>query len=457
MTGKNIHFIGIGGISMSGIAEILIKKGYKISGSDMKDSHLLDKLRSLGADIYIGHKKENAYAADSIVISSAIPLSNPELEYAYNNNIPVFKRAEMIAEFMKEQKGIAIAGTHGKTTTTSMTASIMYDNLDPTILIGGELDLIDGNVYLGNGEYLITEADESDGSFLYYNPEIIVVTNVEMDHHDYYQSEEQLNKTFKDFIDKVPEDGKAILCIEDEKLMNLVYNNDKRIITYGIENGDIQAKDLELYPFGSIYKLYLNNKELVEINLKTPGRHNVLNSLAAISVAIHSGMDIGEIKKGIEKYSGVHRRFEKKGLLGDILIIDDYAHHPTEVEATLRAASNTGYERTIVIFQPHRYSRTKHLINSYNDSFKNVDHLIITDIYSAGEKEIPGVSAKELAKNIAKNNNFQVDYIANFKDVVKYLRKIARHKDLIITMGAGDVYRIGESFINIMRKNKEMA
>ncbi|MEJ6950934.1 UDP-N-acetylmuramate--L-alanine ligase [Natronospora cellulosivora (SeqCode)] len=457
MNDKKIHFIGIGGISMSGIAKILLKQGYNISGSDLNDSHHLEKLRNMGGEIYIGHKKENVPGADLVVISSAIPLSNPELKYAYKNKIPVLKRAQMIAELMKNQKGIAISGTHGKTTTTSMIASVMLEATDPTILIGGELDLIGGNVYLGKGDYLITEADESDGSFLYYDPEIVVVTNVEMDHHDYYQSEEQLFETFRNFINKVPNHGKAILCTEDKKLMNLIDERDKRIITYGIDSGDIQARNCKLFPFGSIYQLCINGVEEKEINLKIPGRHNILNSLAAIAVAKEAGMKIKDIKVAIEEYSGVHRRFEKKGLLGDILIVDDYAHHPTEVEATLQAAYNTGYERTIAIFQPHRYSRTKHLINAYNDSFNFVDHLIVTDIYSAGEKEIPGVSAEELAKNIAKNNKFKVDYIADLKDVVKYLRKIVRHRDLVITMGAGDVYLVGESFLKLMKKGKEMA
>ncbi len=455
---NKVYFIGIGGISMSGIAEILLEKGIKVSGSDLNNSHLLDMLREKGAEIFIGHDASNIQGAELVVISNAIPETNPELVYARESNIYVYKRAEMLAELMKEQKGIAISGTHGKTTTTSMAATILMEgNQDPTILVGGELDSIGGNYYLGEGEYLLTEADESDGSFLYYQPEVVVVTNVEMDHQDYYDSEKKLLTTFRKFLKKIPEEGKSIVCAEDELLMSLVNIDDNKVVTYGIEKGDIQAKDCKLYPFGSIFKLYVNGKEITEVNLQIPGKHNVLNSLAAIGVAIHTGMNYRQIKSGIEKYSGVHRRFEKKGLLGDILIVDDYAHHPTEIEATIKVAKNTGYERVIAIFQPHRYSRTKHLMNNFNDSFEFVDHLIITDIYSAGEKKIPGVNAADLAKSIAKCSSFPVDYIADLNDVVKYLTKIVRSKDLVITIGAGDVYRVGELFIDKVRKSKEMA
>ncbi len=455
---NKVHFIGIGGISMSGIAEILLEKGNTVSGSDLSNSHLLDILREKGAEIFIGHDANNVKDADLVVISNAIPEINPELIFARENNIAVYKRAEMLAELMKDQKGIAISGTHGKTTTTSMAATILMEgNQDPTILVGGELDSIGGNYYLGKGEYLLTEADESDGSFLYYQPEVVVVTNVEMDHQDFYDTEEKLLTTFKKFLQKIPKDGKSIVCAEDATLMSLVDVNDEKVVTYGIEKGDIQAKDCKLYPFGSIFKLFVNGKEITEVNLQIPGKHNVLNSLAAIAVAIHTGINYQQIKSGIEKYAGVHRRFEKKGLLGDILIVDDYAHHPTEIEATIKVAKNTGYQRIIAIFQPHRYSRTKHLMNNYDKSFEFVDHLIITDIYSAGEKEIPGVNAEELAKSIAKGSTFPVDYIANIYDVVKYLTKIVRSKDLVITIGAGDVYRVGELFIDMVRKSKEMA
>ncbi|MFP4015657.1 MAG: UDP-N-acetylmuramate--L-alanine ligase [Halanaerobiales bacterium] len=453
-----VHFIGVGGISMSGIAEILLEKGYSVTGSDLNDSHLLDTLREKGAEINIGHDEKNVKGADMVVISSAIPETNPELFYSRKNKIPVYKRAEMIAELMKDQKGIAISGTHGKTTTTSMAATILLEGgQDPTVLVGGELDIINGNYYLGKGDYLVTEADESDGSFLYYQAEVVVVTNVELDHQDYYDSEEKLFNYFREFLDKTPETGRSIVCAEDETLMKLVDTGDKRVVTYGIEKGDIQARDCKSYPFGSIYQLYIDSKWIGEVNLQIPGRHNILNSLAAIAVADHTDMTREQIINGIEKYAGVHRRFEKKGLLGDILIIDDYAHHPTEVEATLQVAKNTGYERVLAVFQPHRYTRTKHLMDAFDESFKMADHLIVTDIYSAGEKEIPGVNAEVLARTIARNSDFPVDYIAELDDVVKYLARIIRSRDLVITIGAGDVYRVGEMLVDTIRKSREMA
>lgn len=459
--GDRVHFIGIGGISMSGIASILLKKGYNISGSDIKDSHLLKELRSKGAKITIGHDVKNIEGADLAVISSAIPDTNPELIYAKKNDIPVMKRARVIAEFMKKQKGIAISGTHGKTTTTSMVATILMEGkIDPTILIGGELDSIGGNAHYGTGEYLIAEADESDGSFLYYDPEVVIVTNVEMDHKDYFKSEKNLFDHFKNFLNKIPVKGKAIVCNEDDDLMKIVATTKlekNQIITYGFDKGDYQAVDYNLFPFGSLFRLVIGGKDYGEINLQIPGKHNILNSLAAIAAGKHSGMNIDEIKKGIESYTGVRRRFEKKGLLEDILIIDDYAHHPTEIEATLKAARNTGYERIIAVFQPHRYSRTSFLLEEFSQAFDLVDHLIVTDIYSAGENPISGVKAEDLVRKIAKKKDYRVDFISGIENIVEYLKKIVKSRDLVITIGAGDVYRVGELFLKKMKKNRKNA
>ncbi len=456
---KRIHFIGIGGISMSGIAEILAGKGYIVSGSDVKDSHLLDRLRSKGIKVFVGHHEENVREAELVVITSAIPESNPELRYAREKGLRVLKRAEMLAELMKGLRGIAISGTHGKTSTTAMTAVLLLEGKkDPVIMLGGELDIINGNVYAGKGEYLLTEADESDGSLLYYDPEIIAVTNLELDHQDYYGSEDKLLQTFAEFFRKVPREGRIILNAEDGKLMNLVDSSDSRVITYGIEKGDIRAEDIKLYPFGSIYTLTIEGKKIDNINLKVPGRHNILNSLAAIGIALEAGMNYEEIKKGLEKYTGVKRRFEKKGLLGDILVIDDYAHHPTEIEATIRAARNTGYERIIVVFQPHRYTRTRDLMKEFVHSFKDIEHLIITEIYSAGEEVIPGIDGRRLSEEIARKKTFPVDFIAEKEDVADYLTRIVRSKDLVITMGAGDVYEVGNLFLEKMKKKlREMA
>ncbi len=458
MSKKHIHLIGIGGISMSGIAEILLSSGYKVSGSDLKDSHLLERLRRGGARIFIGHSAEYVRGAELVVVSNAIPDDNPELQFSRENEIPVLKRAQMIAKFMDSKKGIAISGTHGKTTTTSMISTILKESgQDPTVLVGGELDKIGGNVHLGKGDYLVTEADESDGSLLYFNPQIAVLTNVELDHQDYYDSREKLLNTFKQFIGKVSEEGKIILCAEDENLMKLLDESDCRFFTYGFDKGKLRATDIQLLPFGSYYNLVYGEQKLGEINLNVPGKHNILNSLAAIAVGLYIGLSFTSIKEAIEQYSGVGRRFEKKGLVENILIIDDYAHHPTEIKATLQAAHNTGYERIVAVFQPHRYSRTQFLLNDFSESFDLVDHLIITDIYGAGEKPIPGVKAEDLARMIAKKGEIKVDYIAEIKDIAVYLKKIIRPKDLVLTMGAGDVYRVGELLLERMRKAKEMA
>ncbi len=455
---EHIHFVGIGGISMSGIAEILLRQGHQVSGSDLEDSHLLEGLRRSGAMIYLGHQQGNVAGADLVVRSSAIPLDNPELIAAEEQGIPIIKRAQMIARLMEGKQGIAISGTHGKTTTTSMVSTILTaGRLDPVILIGGELNTIGGNAHLGRGNFFVTEADESDGSFLYFNPQVVVVTNIEMDHHDFYQSNQQLISAFQGFLNNLPEDGKAIVYAEDQLLFSLIDPDDPRYFTYGIEQGILRAIDIKLLPFGSFFTLVYKETVLGEINLQIPGKHNILNALAAIAVAMTTGLEFGQIKKGIEQYTGVNRRFEKKGLIGDILVVDDYAHHPTEIKETLKAALNTGYERIIAVFQPHRYSRTKFLLREFAQSFDQVDHLIITDIYGAGEKPIPGVSSEELARLIAKNKGNRVDFIAHLEDIVNYLPEIIKSRDLIITIGAGDVYRAGELLLERMKKQKEMA
>jgi len=455
---KHIHLVGIAGISMSGIARALLIKGYNVSGSDLRENHLLDELKELGADIFTGHDKKNVHNADALVVSSAIPEDNPELRYAEQNNIKIYKRAEMIASMMEDKKGIAISGTHGKTTTTSMISLILREGkLDPTIFLGGELKAIGGNVYIGNGEYFVTEADESDGSLLYFNPEFVVVTNMELDHHDFYSSKQKLVDTFKEFINRVSKRGKAVLCSEDKALMNIVDKDDDRILTYGFNQGNIRARDIKLLPFGSYFDVYYTEKKLGSINLQIPGEYNILNALAAIAIGMFTGLSFTVIKRAIESFSGVHRRFEKKGLIDNILIIDDYAHHPTEIKETLKAAKNTGYERVIAIFQPHRYSRTLHLFDEFVKAFDRADHLIITSIYGAGETPIHGVDSKGLADAIAKRGTVDVDYIESVKDIPYYLKTIIRSKDLVITIGAGNVYEVGENLITDMNKYKEMA
>ena len=462
MENKHVHFIGVGGISMSGIAKILLTRGSKVTGSDLKDNHLLNNLRNLGAKIYIGHSEGNLNKPDAVVISNAIPEDNVELVKARELKVPIYKRAEMIAKLMKDNYGIAISGTHGKTTTTAMVSLVFKEGqLDPTIMVGGELENIGGNVHIGKGDYLITEADESDGSLLYFDPLLSIVTNIELDHINYYDSEEKLIDTFTKFINKPPSSGKAVACAEDKIIKKIISNNNiENVLTYGITKGDLRAKKIELLPFGSYFEVVYNDHSLGKINLQVPGKYNILNALAAIAAGMYAGLSFTKIKNALEKFNGVHRRFEKKGLIGEILGVDDYEHQPTQIKETLAAAKNTGYNRVIVAFQPHRYSRTKHLFEEFSKSFNNIDHLIITDIYSADEKPESVEDqrrAKKLANTIARKQDFNVDYIAKCEDITTYLEEIIQPRDLILTIGAGDIYKVGEKLIDKMRREREMA
>ncbi|MFW5998231.1 MAG: UDP-N-acetylmuramate--L-alanine ligase [Bacillota bacterium] len=447
MENKHIHLIGIGGISMSGIAQILVEQNFKVTGSDLNYNKMIDKLINKEIEISIGHSADNVKGADLVVYSSAIPENNVELKYARKHGIPVMKRAQFIARLMNDKKGIAISGTHGKTTTTALISSLLKKGgLDPTILLGGQLGDI-GNAYNGNGEYFVTEADESDGSLLYFDPDIVIVTNIELDHHEYYNNKEELLSVFGEFVNKVPKNGKAILYCEDNNIQNLVNNNNFNQLTYGLHKGAIRAVDINLLPFGSYFTVKYNQKRLGEINLQIPGKYNIKNALAAIATGMFVGLSFGKIKEIIESFTGVKRRFEKIGLLDDILVVDDYAHHPTEIKETLKAAKNTGYQRLIAVFQPHLYSRTKHLLDEFSRSFALVDKLIITDIYGAREDPMKGVNSRKLVNLIKKNSDTEVEYIKSFSDIIKYLKTILQPKDLFLTIGAGDVYKIGEQLV----------
>ncbi|MFW6238621.1 MAG: UDP-N-acetylmuramate--L-alanine ligase, partial [Halanaerobiales bacterium] len=398
--------------------------------------------------------QENVRGADKVVISSAIPDENVELQYARKNEIPVLARAEMLVELMEGRQGIAISGTHGKTTTTSMISHIAVEaGLDPTVLIGGELETIGGNVRTGEGKYFITEADESDGSLLNFRPRIGVVTNLEMEHLDYYDSHEKLLETFAHFLDRIPPNGRAILWAEDEALASLMKEkeDDDCYLTFGINKGNIRAEDIELLPFGSYFVLKYGDRQLGQINLNVPGKHNILNALATSAVALYIGLDFTTIKESLLTFSGPGRRFEKKALVDGVLIVDDYAHHPTEIKATLKAARNTGYERIIAVFQPHRYSRTKHLFEEFSYAFSDADYLILTSIYSADEKEIPGVRAEDMVPLLEKNSGVEVKYIADIPAVIDHLQKIVTSRDLVITIGAGDIYKAAEELGSRLR------
>jgi len=458
---KHIHLLGIGGISMSGIAQLLLLSDYKVSGSDIKNSNTIKNLKKIGAKIETGHNSNNIKKwgiPDLIVISSAIDKDNPELKMANKLEIKIIKRAEMLSKLMKNKKTIAVSGTHGKTTTTGLIATMMQNNekYDPSIMLGGNLPSLGGNIKSGTDNYFVTEADESDGSLLFFDPYLSVVTNIELEHLDYYTNKKKLLNTFKKFIDKTDESGKAIVCAEDKSIRELIDMDNEKIISYGFEKGKIRAKNINYLPFGSLFDVVFNNKKIGEINLQIPGKYNILNTLAAIAVGLYLGFSFTEIKKGIEKFSGVKRRFEKKGLIEDILVIDDYAHHPTEIKETLNAALNTGFNRIIAVFQPHRYSRTKYLFEEFCHSFSNADRLIITDVYSADEKtenEEDKYLAKKMAEECSKIYNFEVEYIKNLSEIPDHLNSIIESRDIVITIGAGDIYKSGEKLVEIMKNN----
>ena len=451
-SGKKIHFIGIGGISMSGIASLLVDLGFEVSGSDLKDSLLLDELRDKGCKISIGHDPDNIQNPDEVVMTAAIPEDNVELVKARELDIPILKRAQVIARLMEYKKGIAIGGTHGKTTTTSMVSSMMEKaNFDPTVLVGGRLNDIGGNAKLGKGDYLVTEADESDGSFLYFEPLISIVTNIEPDHMDYYGTEEKLKETFVEFMSNVPEHGAKIVCWDDDIIRSLVDPEDKNLITYGTRDDCmIKIDDIEFYPEYTQFSITIDGEKKGSVTINSPGMHNIYNSVATLCVGIYLELPFEEIADYLSQFEGVGRRFELKGVIDDIQIVDDYGHHPTEIKATLRAAQQKKANRVVCIFQPHRYSRTLHLKEDFSKAFGDADIILMTGIYSAGEKPIEGVSGRQLADMTSEYEKKRVEYFSTLEGIADKLAEIVEPGDLVITLGAGDVYQVGEELLSIL-------
>ena len=444
---EHIHFIGIGGIGMSGIAEVLLNLGYKISGSDLKDSEMLERLKKLGAKVFIGHSSDNISGADVVVFSQAVAKDNPELEFAKKQKIPIIPRAEMLAELMRLKYGIAVGGTHGKTSTTSMVAMVLREaKLDPTIVIGGKLNVLGSNAKLGKGKFLVAEADESDGSFLHLSPTIVVVTNIDNDHLDYYKTMKNVKTSFTNFINKVPFYGRAIVCIDDFNINEVLKSVTKKYISYGISMvADIKAKNIKLNAFGSVFQVEAYGKEMGILKLSVPGIHNIQNALAAFSVGLELNIKFCDIANGLKKFTGVHRRFELLGKPKDILVIDDYAHNPTELKATLDAVKNLGRKKIIAIFQPHRYTRTQFLYNEFHKAFKDIQYVLITDIYSAGETPIPGITAELIVKNLKKHGNKNVYCVKTKEEAFETAKKIAKKGDVIITLGAGDIRKVAQN------------
>ena len=449
---QKIHFVGIGGIGMSGIAEVLINLGYQVSGSDLKESEITRRLHKLGGLIAYGHRTENLAEVDVVVTSTAVKQHNPEVEEAHRRKIPVIPRAEMLAELMRMKYGIAIAGTHGKTTTTSMVATVLsHGNIDPTVVIGGRLDSIGSNAKLGQGEFLVAEADESDGSFLKLSPTIAVVTNVDEDHLDYYEDLDEIRATFIDFINKVPFYGLVVLCLDDQNLQGMIPQVKKRLMTYGLASqADFQASEIVHEGDRTKFLVQFRGEELGRLSIRMPGRHNVLNALAAVAVGMELDMPFKSIAEGFKDFGGVGRRFEIKGEPEGIMIVDDYGHHPVEIKATLAAARSGWSRRVVAVFQPHRYSRTEALFEDFTTAFYQADHIAVMDIYAAGEQPIAEVTAEKLASGISGHGHKSCCYTGDVESTVEHLQAVLQPGDILITLGAGNVWQVGEELNRLL-------
>ena len=452
---RHIHFVGIGGIGMSGIAEVLLNQGYEISGSDRALSEVTEHLQEIGAKVYKGHAPEHVEGADVLVYSSAVTLDNPEVQEALRRKIPVIKRAEMLGELMRLKFGIAIAGTHGKTTTTSLTGSVLTEGgLDPTLIIGGRVRSLNTNALLGSSEFLVAEADEFDKSFLRMIPTIAVITNIEPDHLDSYHGWEDLKNSFVSFANKVPFYGRVIVCLDNPGVQEILQEIKRSVTTYGFNRqADIQADQVEFLPGKIRFNAYYQGQKLGQLNLQIPGEHNVLNALAAIGVGLELDIPFEKIKAGLEKFSGVNRRFEILGVFNDIMIVDDYAHHPTEIRATLKGARSGWPERRIVaVFQPHLYSRTQNFYEDFARSFFQADVLVVTDVYPAREEPIEGVSGALIADTARRFGHREVHYEADKSRLAEYVFKLLKPGDLVLTIGAGDIWKTGRALVDMFEK-----
>lgn len=439
---------------MSGIAEVLLNLGYRITGSDLRETEITRRLGRVGCRITYGHRMENVRGANVVVISTAIKGDNPEVQEAKARMIPVIPRAEMLAELMRMKYGIAVAGTHGKTTTTSMISTVLaHGGLDPTMVIGGRLNSLGSNAKLGEGEFLVAEADESDGTFLKLSPTIAIVTNIDPEHLDYYGDIEHLKRTFLEFVNKVPFYGSSILCLDHKNIQALIPYVEKRYITYGLKaEADLRGEGITRRGWGIDFLAHWQDQLLGKVMLRMPGVHNVYNALAAIASGIELDIKFPVIKEALEDFAGVQRRFQLKGEYAGITIIDDYAHHPVEIKATLAAAEGLGKRRIVVVFQPHRYTRTRDLFGEFLSSFAQADLLFITDIYPAGEDPIAGVTAGALFEGIKKRGDVEVRYIPDKDKLAEEVLQVLMPGDIVITMGAGNIWEVSETMVDALRK-----
>jgi UDP-N-acetylmuramate--alanine ligase len=464
---QRIHFVGIGGIGMSGIAEVLLNLGYQISGSDLRNSAVTERLAALGASTFEGHAAANIAGADVVVTSSAIPVDNPEVAEARRLHVPVIQRAEMLAELMRLKYGIAIAGMHGKTTTTSMVAAVLAaGGLDPTVVVGGRVDAMGSNARLGKSQYLVAEADESDRSFLKLSPILSVVTNIDREHMDCYRDMRDVRRTFLEFMERVPFYGVVVGCNDDTVLRRLLTHVHRRVTTYGTSPGSDFLIRMGASPVGSSFagsplvagghgplvrfQVTYKEKDLGEFTLHVPGVHNVLNATAAIAVGTALDIPAEQIRSALDGFRGVDRRFQLKGKAGGVSVIDDYGHHPTEIRATLAAARQCGFRRVHVIFQPHRFTRTRDLMDEFATAFADADTLCLLDIYPASEKPIAGITAEALAGRIAGAGKLGVAYASSFSDAVATVASLAQPGDLVLTLGAGSVSQLGAMILETL-------
>jgi len=458
---QRIHFVGIGGIGMSGIAEVLLNLGYKVSGSDLKSSALTQRLAGLGAATFEGHRAENIAGAEAVVTSSAIAADNPEVTEAHKLHIPVIQRAEMLSELMRLKYGIAIAGMHGKTTTTSMVAAVLAaGGLDPTVVVGGRVDAMGSNARLGKSHYLVAEADESDRSFLKLSPILSVVTNIDREHMDCYRNMRDVKKTFLEFMDRVPFYGMVVACNDDPLLRKLLPEVQRRTVTYGTRRSSdflIKLEETKREGAGdsrpySRFRVTFQKKDLGEFTLHVPGVHNVLNATASIAVGVGLDINVDAIRTALDQFRGVDRRFQLRGLASGISVIDDYGHHPTEIKATLAAARQCGFRKIHVIFQPHRYTRTRDLMEEFTAAFHDADSVFVLDIYAASEKPIEGITGEALANRIQEKSGKNVAYANSFSSAVDAVVSQAEDGDMILTLGAGSVSQLGPIILDKLKE-----
>jgi UDP-N-acetylmuramate--alanine ligase len=443
---KHLHFVGIGGIGMSGIAEILINMGYRVTGSDLKESETVKRLMGLGARVHIGHSAQNVHDSDVVVISSAVRQDNPEVIEALSLNIPVIPRAQMLAELMRLRYGIAVAGSHGKTTTTSMIEAVLsHGGLDPTIVVGGKVKTLGTNARLGQGNFMVVEADESDGSFLLLSPVISVLTNIDEEHMDHYKDMEDLENAFTTFLNKIPFYGLSVLCLDCPRVSTIASDFKKRMITYGFNQGaELRALDVKIAGFETEFTIVRGDAVLGSIRIHSPGKHNAQNALAAIAVGLELGMSFEDVREGLSKFEGIDRRMQIKGSARGITVVDDYAHHPREIEVTIEAIKETGAGRLVVMFQPHRYSRTSLLFDDFVRVLMGADKLYLLDIYAASEDPIEGVSSEKLYDALKESGHKDVTYINGSQSVVSTVLEAVESGDTVLTLGAGNVWTYGE-------------